>query len=90
MPIRTHTCITVACDVCKQPLEAFEDEGTIHFADLAEARSLARHYRWNALSGGEFVCPERDPEHQAFLDQLLPPEPVTQAPGQLALDGTEE
>ena len=87
--IREHACITVACDVCEQPLTAFEDEGTIHFANAAEARTLARHYRWNALSGGEFVCPERDPEHQAFLDALMPPEPVIQAPGQLALDGTE-
>lgn len=88
MPAKTHTCLTVACDVCEQPLTAFEDEGTIiHFADLSEARRLARHYRWNVLSGGEFVCPERDPEHQAFLDALMPPEPVMQAPGQLDLDG---
>jgi len=85
--IRKHTCITIACDVCEQPLEAFEDEGIIHFANLAEAQSQARHYRWNVLSGGEFICPEQDPEHQAFLDALMPPEPVTQAPGQLDLDG---
>lgn len=90
MPIKTHACVTVQCDVCEQPLESFEDEGTIHFADVTEARKLARHYRWNALSGGEFVCPERDAEHQAFIDQLLPPEPVIQIPGQLALDGSEE
>lgn len=89
MPITTHTCITVACDVCEQPLEAFEDEGIIHFANLTEARSLARHYRWTALSSGEFLCPERDPEHQAFLDALMPPEPTTQVVGQLGLDGSE-
>lgn len=89
MPIKPHKCVSVQCDVCDQPLEDFEDS-TMHFADSAEARKMARHYRWNALSGGEFVCPERDDEHQQFLDALLPPEPVTQMPGQLGLDGSEE
>lgn len=89
MPIKTLTCVTVSCDVCEQPLEDFEDI-TVHCADAGEARVIARSYRWNALSGGEFVCPERDDEHQAFLDQLLPPEPVIQISGQLAIDGSEE
>ncbi|MFE2563119.1 hypothetical protein [Streptomyces mirabilis] len=89
MPIQTHTCITVTCDVCDIPFEDFEDS-QIHFATRDDARKLARHYRWSALSGGEFLCPERDDEHQQFLDRLLPPEPVTQIPGQLGLDGTEE
>ena len=86
--IREHTCITVACDVCGQPLTDFEDEGTVHFASPAEARQLARNYRWNVLSGGEFVCPERDPEHQGFLDRLMPPEPVMPLPGQVGFDDT--
>lgn len=89
MPTKTHTCITVHCDVCEQPLEDFEDI-TVHCADVGQARSIARHYRWSALSGGQFVCTERDDEHQQFLDALLPPEPVTQVPGQIAFDGTEE
>ena len=88
MPIKPHACLSVHCDVCGEPLQDFEDS-TMHFATADEARIMARHYRWNALSGGEFLCPERDQDHQAFLDALLPPEPVTQILGQLGFDGIE-
>lgn len=88
MPTSTHTCLIVSCDVCRLQLQS-DDESTLHFADLAEARTVARGYQWAALSGGEFVCNLGDDAHQAFLDQLMPPEPVTQIPGQLGFDGSE-
>lgn len=90
MPIRTHTCLTVTCNACGQPLHDFEFEAPIHFDTLAEALKTARHYRWSVVLGDQFVCTERDADHQAFLDKLMPPEPVMQMPGQLGFDGSGE
>ncbi|MEV4861456.1 hypothetical protein [Streptomyces ossamyceticus] len=89
MPVRTHTCLTVVCDVCKAPLQDDQD-CTMHLADLAEARSVARALQWSSLSGGEFVCNLGDDDHQAFLDALMPPEPAVHFPGQLGFDGGEK
>lgn len=90
MAMKPHPCITVACDACGQPLTDFEFDAPVHFATADEALKMARHYRWSVVLRDQFVCTERDADHQAFLDALLPPEPVTQIPGQLGLDGTEE
>lgn len=89
MPIKTFTCLTVTCDVCKLPLQG-DDDSTLHFPDPAEAAAVARALQWFVLSGGEFVCNLGDDAHQRFLDALMPPEPVVQAIGQLGLDGSEE
>ncbi|MEI5032455.1 hypothetical protein RB201_04445 [Streptomyces sp. S1A(2023)] len=35
------------------------------------------------------ICPVDDDAHRAHFGALMPPEPVMQAPGQLALDDTE-
>ena len=86
MPITTHTCLIVTCDVCKIPLQG-DDDSTLHFPDVDEARSVARALQWSVLSGDEFVCNLDDGDHQKFLDALLPPEPVVQTAGQLGLDG---
>jgi hypothetical protein len=86
MPIKTHTCFSVDCDVCDAPLEDFEDS-TMHFVNEQQARESARHYRWTVLSDGRFVCNFDDADHQAAMDELLPPEPVSQVPGQIAIDG---
>jgi hypothetical protein len=85
--IADHTCITVACDVCNYAYD--EDEYTAHFADLDEARKALTGTGWTITADRKVFCASGDMEHQAALDALMPPEPVTQVPGQLALDGTE-
>ncbi|MFF7308118.1 hypothetical protein [Streptomyces sp. NPDC008137] len=87
MPIKTHTCITVACDVCKYKFD--EDEYTAHFADLDEARKALSGTGWTITADRKIFCASDDIDHQAALDALMPPEPVTQIPGQLGFDGTE-
>ncbi|WP_119581505.1 hypothetical protein [Streptomyces europaeiscabiei] len=87
MTITAHACITVACDVCKYVFD--EDEYTAHFTDLAEARKTIEDTGWAITADSKIFCGADDTEHQAALDALMPPEPVTQIPGQLGLDGTE-
>ena len=85
--IRTHSCYSVTCDVCADPLRDPESEATAHFDTEAEARKTARAFRWPVTTGA-LICPERDPEHQAAIDALMPAEPVPSnqptlpAPGQ--------
>ena len=85
MTIATHTCITVACDVCNYAYD--EDEYTAHFNDLAEARKTLAGTGWTITADRKVFCASGDMDHQAALDALMPPEPVMQAPGQLDLDG---
>lgn len=85
MPIKSRTCLTVACDVCDLPLQD-DDDATLHLPDVEEARSLARVLQWSVLSGDEFVCTVGDDAHQAFLDRLMPPEPTMPVTGQLGFD----
>lgn len=87
MTIANHTCITVSCDVCKYAYD--EDEYTAHFANLDEARKVLHSQGWTITSDSKVFCASGDIEHQTALDTLMPPEPVTQVPGQLGLDGTE-
>jgi len=85
VPIESHTCLTVACDVCKLPLQG-DDDSTLHLPDVEEARSVARALQWSVLSGDEFVCTAGDDAHQEFLDRLMPPEPAMPVPGQLGFE----
>lgn len=87
MPIRTHTCITIACNVCKYAYD--EDEYTAHFTDLDEARKALTGTGWTITADHKVFCASGDHDHQAALDTLMPPEPVMQVPGQLGFDGTE-
>lgn len=85
MPAKRHTCLTVSCDVCGLPYEP--DDYPVHFRDLAEARDCTRGEGWTVTADGKVFCATDDPDHQAALDALMPPEPVMQTPGQLDLDG---
>ncbi|MFF8659517.1 hypothetical protein [Streptomyces huasconensis] len=87
MSITDHTCITVACDVCGYKFD--EDEYTAHFTDLQEARSALRGTGWTITADRKVFCATEDDEHQAYIDALMPPEPVTQVPGQIAIDEAE-
>lgn len=88
MPIKTHTCLTLTCDVCGEQYEP--DDYAVHFRDIPEARDCTRREGWTVTADRKVICATQDDEHQAYVDSLLPPEPVTQITGQLGLDGTEE
>lgn len=84
MPVKTHTCLTIACDVCGATYEP--DDYTVHFTDLAEARTLTRAEGWTITADRKAICGTEDDDHQAALDALMPPEPITQVVGQLDFD----
>jgi len=88
MPVKTHTCLTVACDVCGEKYQP--DDYSVHFADLAEARALTRAEGWTITADLKAICGTEDEDHQAALDALMPPEPVMQAPGQLGFGDSEQ
>jgi hypothetical protein len=82
--IRTHSCVTVACDVCDEPLRDPDSEAEVHFATEDEARTVARSFRWPVTTAA-LICPATDPEHQAAIDALMPAEPMPD--NQPTLDG---
>ena len=83
---RRDTVIAVKCAVCEYEYD--EDESYIvHFDSVKQASESVRDAGWTALSDGRVICQSDDDEHQALLDALMPPEPVTQTRGQLDLDG---
>jgi len=88
MPVRTHACLTVVCDVCAE--KYMPDDYAVHFCDLAEARDATRIDGWTVTADGKVFCGAEDTAHQAALDLLMPPEPVVQVQGQLGFDGSEE
>jgi hypothetical protein len=88
MPVNSHTCLTLACDVCGVKYQP--DDYSVHFADLAEARDLTRVEGWTVTADRKVICGVADDDHQAALDALMPPEPIMQVPAQLGFDGSEE
>lgn len=87
MPITTHTCLTVTCDVCGASYEP--DDYPIHFRDLAELRDDTHRSGWTVTADRKAICGTEDDDHRAALDAFMPPEPVMQVPGQLGFDGSE-
>lgn len=85
MPIAEHTCITIACDLCKYAYD--EDEYIAHFPSLNDARKVLHSQGWTITADRKVFCASGDTEHQEALDALMPPEPVMQVPGQLDFDG---
>lgn len=88
MTIRTHTCITVACDICKYAFD--EDEYTVHFDNVAEARKILHSNGWLITTDERAFCASGDAEHQAAHDALMPPAPMLVPEGQLDLDCGEQ
>ena len=88
MPIKTHTCLTLTCDICGEKYEP--DDCTVHFRDITEARDCTRTESWTVTADHKVICATEDDDHQTALDALMPPEPVMQIPGQLGFDGSEE
>lgn len=75
MPIRQHSCISLACDVCKDPLRDIESEATVHFDTDTEATTTARALHW-LVTAEALICPWLDQEHQDAIDALMPAEPM--------------
>lgn len=62
MAIKTHNCVSIACDVCKDEFEGGY-EGIRHFDDEDEARNEARDYEWHVGLDGSVVCPTETAAH---------------------------
>lgn len=63
MAIKTHSCISVACDVCKNEFEGYW--GVVrHYDDRDEAIQDARDYEWHVALDGSVVCSTEDTAHR--------------------------
>lgn len=82
MALTPVTAYTVACNACAEILE--DDGGGTLFSDASDVADAARSYGWTVI-GDAHLCPVQDAAHQKFIDQAMPPEPASQAPGQLAI-----
>lgn len=74
MTVITHTCISIACNVCNVPLTDEDDGGIPHFATTtAAARSgYARSYGWIIGADGFALCDDNDQAHLDAVAELLP------------------
>lgn len=86
MPIRVHSCMSIACDVCGADLTDFDSGAVMHFDTEAEGHQAARRDFWPVASATALICPAEDSGHQAAMDALLPAEPAS--PNQLTIDGS--
>lgn len=68
--IKTHSCVTLTCDVCG---EEFTYDGILmHYPDLAEAASNAEGDDWFVTASGYAVCDNaREADHEKALNGLL-------------------
>lgn len=82
MTLNPVAAYTVTCNACGEVLE--DDGGGTLFTDPASVTAAASAYGWTIL-GDQYLCPAQDATHQKFIDQAMPPEPASQAPGQLAI-----
>lgn len=73
--IRTHSCYSAICDVCKEPVRDPDSEATVHFDTEADARTAARAQGW-LVTPTIVICPWRDQDHQDAIDALMPAEPM--------------
>lgn len=71
MPIRTHTCLTLHCDVCPAVYSPWDFDA--HLPDLATAINDSRDFGWTVTADGAVVCHVRDERHRAYFGQLLAP-----------------
>lgn len=91
--IKTHSCLTVACNVCGDPFPGdVEDYEELHFDTIAEARThqdpWGDEYKWIIQDDGYALCAEDDESHRPVRETLEPTAPQPQAPGQVELTET--
>lgn len=87
MPIATRVHFVVACDVCRTHL-LDDEEQPMFFRSFDDAQATVRAERWYLLPDSRTVCRTTDAEHQAAVDDALPPAPTLVPDGQLHIDGT--
>ncbi|MHA6764758.1 hypothetical protein [Streptacidiphilus sp. PAMC 29251] len=82
--LKSHTCLTILCDVCKTDAEI--GEGVPHWDSARDAAEWARSICWDVTEDGvRAVCDRDDEDHEAARADLLPPYPAVEVDGQLAL-----
>lgn len=88
MTIKTITCHVIVCNVCGRQNDDDSAGYTQHFDDPEHAAEDVRDCGWDATeNGAQAVCDTDDDAHKAARLALLPPEPITQIPGQVSFDG---
>lgn len=60
--ITKHSCVSIACDVCKDEFEGGYD-GIRHFEDETDALDDVRDYEWHVAPDGSVVCPVDNAAH---------------------------
>lgn len=84
MTVSRHICVSIACNVCSEPLTD-EDIGVPHFASADAARvAYGRGYGWIIFADGFALCDTEDQAHREAVAALLP------AFGPPVLDGQTE
>ncbi len=64
MTVKSHECVTFACDACGKDFET--DDGFVHYPDEATAADFARDYEWFADPDTGFaLCGDDDEKHMA-------------------------
>lgn len=86
MPLIPVNCVTLACDLCAQELEA--EYCVLHFDGENDARTAAQSDGWLVTAEGRVICTSDDAAHRQAVDDLLPAAPQP-GPGQLALGETQ-
>ncbi len=71
MPIRTHTCLTLRCDVCPAVFSPHDFDA--HLPNLETAITESREWGWTVTADGTVVCHVQDARHRTYFDQLLAP-----------------
>ena len=85
----THTCVTIACDVCHTVLTDDDNGGIPHFTSAAEAAKTAYADYWIISVSGYALCDNNDAAHRTALAALMPafdPPPHDDQP-ELPFDG---
>lgn len=89
--IKTHSCLTVACNLCNETFTDDED-GIPHFDTIQEARDYqdawGDEYQWTISDDGYAICSADDEEHVQARAALSAAELQPQVPGQLELAET--
>lgn len=87
MSAKIVSCVTIACDVCGEPLRDDEDGIVPHFETTRDAAKWAAE--WLIGADGYAICDMPGPEHEAALAALMPMEPTPVIDGQCVLVGDD-
>jgi hypothetical protein len=86
---KTVACVELSCNVCGEHLDPNDDGVITHFTSLDEAVSTVVQSGWIAHRDGFAICDAEDPEHDAAIAELMPPEFDPVCDGQTEIPFTE-